>query len=195
ALAQRLGYRHLDSGALYRAVTARALAAGLAPRDPRVAELAAGLDLRLDPDGGVRVDGVRVPESVLRSPAVSAQVSPMSDDAAVRAALLPVQRRFAEGALGVVAEGRDMASVVFPEAEVRIYLDAAPSVRTARRLAQSPAEGADAAAVAAALADRDRRDSSRAHAPLRRADGARLLDTSHLTLSEVVDRIERIVRD
>ncbi len=194
ALAQRLGFRHLDSGALYRAVTARALAAGLRPHDPGVAALVAGLDLRLDPDGGVLVDGSRVPESVLRSTEVSLHVSPMSADKAVRAALLPLQRRFAVGALGVVAEGRDMASVVFPEAEVRVYLDADPAVRAARRVAQSGDEGADSKAVAAALAARDRADSSREHAPLRRADGALLLDTTDLSFEQVLERLIGIVR-
>jgi CMP/dCMP kinase len=194
ALARRLGFRHLNSGALYRAVTARALAAGLAPHDPAVAELARRLDLVLDADGGVRVDGVSVPEEVLRSPEVSAQVSPMSADPALREALLAVQRRVALGAPGVVAEGRDMGSVIFPEAELRIYLDADAGVRAARRLAESAGEGLDAGAVQAALAARDRADSSRAHAPLQRADGALLLDTTALTLEQVVDRIEALLR-
>lgn len=188
-LARRLGFGRLDSGALYRAVTARALEAGLPAGDPRVARLAAGLLLEVERDGRVIVDGAPVPEAVLRGKAVTGQVSPYSADPALRDALLEVQRAAARRFPGLVADGRDMATVVFPEALTRIHLHARDEVRARRRwLEEGRVRSLEA--VLAEIRERDARDRTRAVARLEVAEGAFLLDTSDLTLDEVVRRLE-----
>ncbi len=195
-LAERLGFVMLDSGALYRTVTALGIEAGLA-LDADGAEwgaLAAGLDLAVGSQGEVLLDGVPVEDARLRSAAVSAAVSAASAHPEVRHALLEVQRQAAGVGAGLVAEGRDMATVVFPEAVVQVYLDARPEVRARRRLAQNPGEGETVDQVVAALEARDWRDSQREHAPLSRASGARLLDTSDLSQAEVLDELEKLVQ-
>jgi len=193
-LAAELGFLQLDSGALYRAVTAVALARGLSAEDPGLPELVQGLSLATDRQGQVLLDGRVLPDQRLREPAVSAAVSPVSAVPAVREALLGVQRRAAWGVPGLVAEGRDMATVVFPDARHRFYLDARPEVRAARRLAQSSAEGASLEQVSAALSARDARDSTRPIAPLAVAPGAEVLDTSELTLEQVLAELAARVR-
>ncbi|MGQ0552040.1 MAG: (d)CMP kinase [Planctomycetota bacterium] len=193
-LAARLGFGHLDSGAVYRAFTARALEAGLA-EPAALSALARTLWLDVDPQrGSVLLDGCAVPASVLRGKAVSAQVSPFSAVPAVREALLEVQRSAARRARGLVAEGRDMGSVVFPQAVLKVFLDARPEVRASRRLAQEPGEGVQAAQVARAQAERDERDSRRTAAPLKQADDAVFLDSSDLSLEETVGRLLALSR-
>ncbi len=194
ALAQRLGFSMLDSGALYRAVTACALSRGV-PLDPvGLGALVDGLAIEFSGAGRVAVDGFLVPEHVLRGEAVTAHVSQVSSVPAVRAALLPVQRGLARGRPGIVAEGRDMGTVVFPDAAHRFFLQADPEVRARRRLAQNAGEGADLATVHAALMARDERDSGREVSPLRAAPGAEVVETSDLTLEQVVDRLEASIR-
>ena len=139
--------------------------------------------------------GELVPDSLLRSVGVSAVVSKVSAQPGVREVLLPIQRSAGRMGPGLVAEGRDMATIVFPEAAVRVFLDARPEVRAQRRLAQNPGEGATLSEVSTALADRDARDSGRLHAPLARAEGATLLDTSELSLEQVVGRLSGMVRE
>lgn len=194
-LAERLGWLRLDSGAIYRAVTERVLAARLENEPEAMGSYAQRLRVEVLDDGGVAVDGEPVADERLRTPAVSAHVSAVSAHPEVRRALLGVQRDALLGRPGLVAEGRDMATVVFPRAEQKIYLDARLEVRAARRLGQNSGEGRDLAAVAAALATRDARDAGRAVAPMLAAPGAYLLDTSDLSLDEVVDRIARRVED
>jgi len=189
ALAQRLGWGHLDSGALYRAVTARALAAGSAPAPGALGELARTLCLDVDGHGRVLAEGRVVPEAVLRSAEVSAHVSRVSADPEVRAALLDVQRGAARRQLGLVAEGRDMTTVVFPDAAGRVYLDARPEVRSQRRTRQDAAAGQPAGEGSAALVERDRLDSSRPVAPLALGPGVQRIDTSELPLEQVVERV------
>ena len=192
-LARRLGFPLLDSGALYRTVAAQALAAGLDPGKDDLAPLARSLELGLGEGGRVTLAGELVSDALLRSSDVSAVVSKVSAQPGVRAALLPVQRAAGRIGPGLVAEGRDMASVVFPEAAVRVFLDARPEVRAQRRLEQNPGEGATLTEVSAALAARDARDSGRSHAPLTLAEGATLLDTSELDLEQVVSRLSDMV--
>jgi cytidylate kinase len=189
AVAQRLGWGHLDSGALYRAVTARALAAGTAPAPGVLGELARALCLDVDLHGRVLAEGRVVPEGVLRGAEVSAQVSRVSADPEVRAALLDVQRGAARRHRGLVAEGRDMTTVVFPDAAGRVYLDARPEVRSQRRTRQDAAAGQPAGEGSAALVERDRLDSSRPVAPLVLGTGVQRLDTSELSLEQVVERV------
>ncbi|MBM3984978.1 MAG: (d)CMP kinase, partial [Planctomycetes bacterium] len=194
ALARRLGFGRLDSGALYRAVTARVLAAGLQPGSPAVARLAQGMLLEVEQDGRVIVDGQPVPEDLLRGRAVSEAVSAVSADAALRQELLVVQRAAARRFRGLVADGRDMATVVFPEAVVSVYLDARPEVRAHRRWEELRGTGVTLEEVSAQLERRDERDRGRATAPLAVAEGARVLDTSDLTLDQVVELLLSLVR-
>ena len=195
-LAADLGWAYLDSGALYRAVTLLALRGGLDLGDAAaVAALAGRIDLVLDAQGRVWVDGEDV-SAAIRSPEVTDAVSDVASVPAVREVMVVHQRRFARQGEHVVAEGRDIGTVVFPEAEVKIYLDAAPGERALRRLAQ-PGEvppGADRAGVQADLEARDLQDSTRDVAPLQRAANAWLLDTSQMTLREVFEAVRTRVR-
>lgn len=193
-LAERLRFARLDSGALYRSVAARALRDGVDVTDGEaLGRLARAVDWAVHVDGGVSMDGERMQDAEIRGPEVAAIVSPVSAHPAVRAALLDVQRGAAEGHPGLVAEGRDMASVVFPDADLCVYLDASPEERARRRLAQDPGEGTSVDEVRAAIEARDRRDSQRSTAPLQRMEGAELVDTTDLTPAEVDDRLEALV--
>ena len=189
AVAERLGWGHLDSGALYRAVTARALELGPAPPPGALGRIARALCLDVDEDSRVLAEGRVVPEPMLRSAAVSAQVSRVSADPEVRAALLDVQRGAARRQRGRVAEGRDMTTVVFPDAVGRVYLDARPEVRSGRRARQDQAAGVASSEGQAGLHERDKADSSRAVAPLVLGEGVRRIDTSDLPLEEVVEQV------
>jgi cytidylate kinase len=184
-LSRRLGLPHLDTGAMYRAVTWAVLARGVDPADAvAVAAVARAVDLDLG-DDVVRVDGEDV-STAIRGPAVTAAVSAVSAVPAVRAQLVARQRAWTVARGGGVLEGRDIGSVVFPDAELKVYLTASPEVRAARRAGEA---GGDVAAVAADLARRDRADSSRADSPLHEAAGAVVVDTSDLDPDGVVDHI------
>jgi len=195
-LAEALGWAYLDSGAMYRALTLRALEVGIRLTDAgSLARLAQGLDLRLAPDGGVRVAGRDVSEAI-RSPEVTAAVSTVASVAAVREVMVTHQRSFAQRNEKVVAEGRDIGTVVFPDAELKIYLDASPEARARRRLGQAEqvARGADEHSVRAGIEARDHLDRTREIAPLRRAEDAWRLDTSQMTLDEVFEAVRKRVR-
>ncbi|NJD18389.1 MAG: (d)CMP kinase [Gemmatimonadetes bacterium] len=199
-VARRLGFRHLDSGALYRAVTFALLEAGvpeeawagLSESDVRA------LDVRVTPEGeALRVQlGERVLGPELRTPRVTALASPLARIPGARAALLDLQRQ--AGARGrLVADGRDMGTVVFPDAEVKVFLVADLRERARRRLREqgAPAPTADeVAAEAARIAERDERDAGRAIAPLRRPDDAVDLDTTRLAFEEQVEAVVALVR-
>ncbi|MFW6107508.1 MAG: (d)CMP kinase [bacterium] len=192
-LARRLGFVYLPSGAFYRALALRALESGTPLDDEAaLAELAEGTDVELRlADGETRVlaEGRDVTEA-LGSSAVAEAASQVSVFPAVRRRMVSLQRAAARGR-GVVAEGRDMASVVFPEAEHKFYLDASPQERARRRARELRERGeeADEAALAEELAGRDRRDSSRATAPLRQTPDAVRVDTTALGVEEVVRRL------
>jgi 3-phosphoshikimate 1-carboxyvinyltransferase len=177
AVAGRLGLERLDTGAMYRAVAAQALALHIDPDDhDAVAQLAA----RADIDAGARVviDGHDVTD-VIRSPEVGSAVSLVAANAEVRAHLVERQRSWVVAHGGGVVEGRDIASVVFPKAEVKVYLTASPEERARRRHDES----------AAGVARRDRIDSTRAASPLAQADDALLLDTTSRTVQDVVEEV------
>jgi cytidylate kinase len=179
ALARRLGARYLDSGAMYRCVAVLSL------RDPGadVAELAAAAPIDLE-DGLVLLDGEDVSDAI-RSPEVSKKASEVAAEPAVRAALVQKQRALlAHG--DWVAEGRDIGTVVAPGAELKVYLDADPAERARRRAAES---GGGEAGVLKEMRARDERDRSRDASPLREAEGAVRVDTTGLTVDEVVERI------
>lgn len=194
-VAQRLGLRYLDTGAQFRAVTWWMLEHGIDVHD--AAAVAAHADRPVivsgtDPGSPtITVDDVDV-AGPIRGDAVTAAVSPVSTVPQVRARLLELQRAII-GTGGIVVEGRDIGSVVWPHAQVKVYLTADPAARAARRAAEVGA--ADLGATEASLRERDRIDSGRATAPLRRPDGAVELDTTHLSLDQAIEQVVVWVRD
>ncbi len=193
-VASRLGLRYLDTGAQFRAVTWWMLRHGVDVHDPAaVAARVAEVEVTSGTDPGaptIAVDGVDV-SGPIRSAEVTAAVSPVSTVPEVRAKLLALQRAII-GDGGIVVEGRDIGSVVWPQAEVKVYLTADAAARAHRRTAEHAHLG-DAAATRAQLLERDRIDSGRATAPLTMAEGAVHLDTTDLTLEEVVEHIVALV--
>ena len=190
AVAARLGYRHIDTGAMYRALAWQALHDGLDLTDEAaVAGLGerAAFDLA---DGRVSIDGHDVRREI-RTPDIDKAAASVARHPAVRTVLVARQRAFGEGG-GVVMEGRDIGTVVFPDADVKIYLDASPEER-ARRRAADPAHTSSKTAqlseVATALAERDRSDSTRKVSPLSLAPDATLIDTTGIPIDEVIDRV------
>lgn len=202
AMAAREHLTYLDTGAMYRSVTDAALTRGLDLDDARaVSELARDLDIVLDNgeqgpvvivDGRDRTDAIRMPE-------VDANVSKVAAIPAVREAMVALQRKAAEST-SVVAEGRDIGTVVFPAAEVKVFLTADPSARARRRAVQrqggntatdanAQANAEEQAKIEGELIERDRKDSTRATAPLKPAEDAVHIDSTELTVDEVCDKI------
>lgn len=197
-LARTLGWRYVDTGATYRAATLAVLRSGTdLSDDDAVAGVVASADIQLSTDptaAGVRLDGEDV-TAVVRGAEVTAAVSAVSAVPQVRSRLVDLQRRLA-GDTGAVLEGRDIGTAVFPEAPVKVFLDASPEVRASRRVADRDAGVAVVTvdAVAADLARRDRLDSSRAASPLQAAGDAVHLDSSALDAQQVVDRVLDLAR-
>lgn len=192
-LARRLGFRLVDTGALYRGLAWAVRTAGVPAEDgPALRAVLERTEVALVGDR-VHVNGRDV-TGELRTPELSALTSLLTRVGAVRDKLTPLQRTLASGG-GVVLEGRDTGSVVWPAAEVKFYLDAQPDVRTERRRAEMSARGvaADAATVGEELARRDRQDRERELAPLVRPAGAEVLDTTALSVDEVVQRMLQTV--
>lgn len=191
AVAERLGLSYLDTGALYRCVALRAAEEGIALDDgPAIAEIARHLDVGFTP-GSPRVTlGGREVTAAIRTPEISQAASKVSALPPVREALADLQRRSAHTP-GTVAEGRDMGTVIFPEARLKVFLDATVDERARRRVADLRGLGrADPIEeVRSQLAERDARDAGRAVAPLRPAADALVLDSTDLAFEEVVDRI------
>jgi len=194
-VARELGILHLDTGAMYRAVTYLAQQRGLsAAQVPEIVALAVSLQLDVDANGVLRVDGKDL-SGEIRSAAVSASVSDFAKIPGVRHALVESQRRIGHRQSAVV-EGRDMATVVFPEARFKFFMGASPEVRAARRVRELQALGhaADFGEVLKNLSERDAKDSGRAHSPLAKAADAIEIDTSNLTFPEQVAIIVSHVR-
>jgi cytidylate kinase len=193
-LASRLDAQYLDTGAMYRAVTVAVLRAGVDPADtPAVAGLVGGIEVLVSTDPArpsTRLDGRPVDEEI-RSAETTRAVSAVSAVAAVREHLVAQQRSII-GRGATVAEGRDIGSVVWPDAELKVYLTASEAVRVRRRAGELA--DTDLNTVAAELRRRDDFDSSRAVSPLRRPDGATEVDTSALSIDEVVDLLENLAR-
>lgn len=195
-VARRLGYLYLDTGAMYRAVGLLATEAGVPLDDESaVREVAATAHLCFDGDGRLHA-GDRDLSGLIRSLEMGTAASIVSTLPDVRRLLVERQRELGRGA-DVVMEGRDIGTNVFPDAEVKVYLSARPEVRAERRAAELEAAGAamDRRQVLTELLERDRRDSRREVAPLRKADDAVEVDSSGLSLEEVVDAVVAIVRE
>ncbi len=192
AVASRLGYRHVDTGAMYRAVAWLASARGVALHDEHaVGQLAERAEI-LIAEGRVQIDGHDVTRAI-RTPEIDRAAAIVARLPAVRRVL--VQRQRALGAGGaIVMEGRDIGTVVFPSADVKVYLDADPAER-ARRRAQDPAHqgGGALPEIADAMAARDRLDSTREASPLVTATDAVRIDTTGVSIDEVVQRVLELV--
>jgi len=194
-LARRLNYRHVDTGAMYRAVAWKAVRDGIGFEDEdAVVDIANHAEIDLS-RGLVRIDGHDV-TAAIRTPEIDRASAAVARLPKVRVVLVARQREEGEGG-GVVMEGRDIGSVVFPDADVKIFLDASPEER-ARRRAADPAHGLSrseaSADVASEMEARDRSDRTRSSSPLTRASDAVPLDTTALSIDQAVDRVLEIVK-
>jgi cytidylate kinase len=185
AVAARLGLQYLDTGAMYRAVTFAALRRGIDPADETdVASLAAAIEMTLD-GSAVIVDGVDATVEI-RGREVTAAVSAVAANSQVRAELVRRQRSWVAEHGGGVVEGRDIGSVVFPDATLKLYVTASPRVRAERRVAEI---GGSVDDVEASIIERDRKDSTRADSPLMESSDAIVVDTTGSSVDEVVDHV------
>ncbi len=203
-LAKRLGYVNLESGAMYRALGLKAIEQGIGLEDePSLRALCdqSDIDLQPTPEGNrVMLDGRDI-TAIIRTQEISDAASRVSVHPSVRRWMVDRQREMGVNG-GVVMEGRDIGTAVFPNAEVKIFLDANPNVRAERRLLQNAARQIagngsqkSAAEVAEELRKRDERDRTRAASPLEPASDAVIVDTSDLTISQVIDRVLQVVND
>jgi CMP/dCMP kinase len=200
-LAKRLGLEFLDTGAMYRGLSAKCVERGIDPvaEDYAVVELARNSDFRFDwtqDPPRLRVGGTDVTDR-LRDSDVTGQVSEVAAIPGVRQVMVREQRRMGDEHPRLVTEGRDQGSVVFPEAEVKFYLDASPSIRAKRRAEQLRAAGkkVDLKQIRDGILERDRKDSSRKDAPLICPKDARRIDTSEMTLDDVVEMLDGLVHE
>ncbi len=190
-LAKRLGYTYIDTGAMYRAIGWKAKQEGIDPaNETALAGLCGRIQVLLMNDADdprIAVDGIDVSEAI-RTPEMGMMASAVSKSPAVRARLLSLQRDLgARG--GVVMDGRDIGTVVFPDAEVKFYLEASPEERGRRRYRELSAKGLDVDLdrITREIRERDRQDSGRTIAPLKRAEDAVLIDSSEMEIDEVVE--------
>jgi cytidylate kinase len=194
-VAGRLGVVNLNTGAAYRAAALLALREGADLADgAKISALARRIGLE---PGGATIDGRPVSDPDLRTPEVAAAASKVSANPGLRQVLLPVQRAAASGAReggGAVVEGRDIGTVVLPDAELKIFLSADPEERARRRARQTGREG-ELDRIREAISRRDRQDSEREVSPLKPAADAVVLDTTALDLEEVVSRVLDLARD
>jgi cytidylate kinase len=191
AVAEKLGYTYIDTGAMYRAIALWAFGTGTAPSDAqKLEQLAISADIELLPQRRVRLNGVDVTDAI-RAPEISALASQVASIGVVRAAMVAKQRELAKRD-SVVMEGRDIGSVVFPDARVKIFLDADPSERVRRRAVELPDEHPET--LAAQIAERDQRDRNRTESPLLQAPDAAYLDSTEMTPQQVEEAILGIVR-
>lgn len=196
-LARKLGYVNLESGAMYRALALKAIDKDASFDDEAtLVKLAEGSQIRLEPTlGGNRtlLDGKDV-SSRIRERDVTESASRVSVHPRVRAWMVDHQRAMGAGG-GVVMEGRDIGTKVFPDADLKIFLDADPVVREQRRMAQQKIQGEVAANVAAELRERDRRDRTRAASPLMAAQDAVVINSTSMSEDEVLERIEKLAQE
>lgn len=190
ALADRLGLEYLDTGAMYRAITFAALAKDVSVYDvDAVAALSPHVEMTVEP-GSVTVDGVDA-TAAIRGRDVTERVSAVAANSAVRADLVARQRQWGVERGGGVIEGRDIGTIVFPDARLKIYVTATPRVRAERRVGEI---GGDVDDVESAIVERDRLDSTRSDSPLREADGSHTIDTSGRAVADIVEQIMEMLR-
>ncbi len=194
-LAESLKYRHIDTGAMYRAVGWKALHDDIALDDEAAIAALAGRSHILVEGGRVSIDGHDVTQAI-RTPEIDKAAAAVARLPRVREVLVARQRQMGEQG-GVVMEGRDIGTVVFPHADIKIYLDASAEERARRRLNDTAHSGGQAgeAAVAASIQARDRSDTTRTVSPLTRAADAVRIDTTHMPIDHVVETVVRLVRD
>ena len=189
ALADRLGLGYLDTGAMYRAMTFAVQRRGVPEGDlAGVAETASDVSIEID-DDRVVVDGVEA-TAAIRGRDVTEGVSQVAANPAVRSVLVERQRAWVDERGGGVVEGRDIGTVVFPDADLKLYVTASPRVRAERRVREL---GGDVADVEASIILRDRIDSNRDHSPLAEADDATVVDTTGMSIEQVVEHILRLL--
>jgi cytidylate kinase len=190
SLARKLGFTYIDSGAMFRAIALWAIRAGVDLDDlHKLEQLAREARIEFEGDAKVLLNGEDV-TAAIRDPEVSKAASKVSIAPGVRKALRDEQRRI--GSLHpVVMEGRDIGTVVFPDAEVKIYLDAHPEIRAGRRAQET---GAAVGEIAREMAERDQRDRTRSEAPLTQAPDAEYIDSTDLSLEQVEEAILKVVR-
>lgn len=191
-VSRRLGYKYVDTGAMYRAVAWKSLQSGIPLSDEdAIIDMASDMNIDFAEGDGSRifVDNIDVSKEI-RTPEVTRLSSPVSAISGVRRLLVSLQRKLAEGG-GVVMEGRDIGSVVLPGADVKIFLVASIDERAKRRCLEMTAAGitADIEAIRKSIEERDHRDSTRSDSPLVKAQGAIEVDTDCMTVEEVIDRI------
>ena len=196
-IAERLGFLYIDSGAMYRAVGLWALRLGVALTDAhRLEQLAREAHIELRPEGKrVLLNGEDVTEAI-RTPEISQAASMVSTIPAVRRAMVAEQRRMSTEA-SVVMEGRDIGTVVFPDAGIKIFLDADAGVRAERRMEEAAERGEriDAEAMAREIAERDTRDRTRSEAPLVQALDAVYVDSTGIGIEQVEEKILKLIRE
>ena len=192
-LAERLGYIYIDTGAMYRAIGWKAKREGIDPDDEaKLADLCGRTEVTIKKDNSdprFFVNGIDVTGEI-RTPEMGMMASAVSKSPAVRARLLTLQRELGRGG-GVVMDGRDIGTVVFPDADVKFYLDASAGERGKRRYLELKAKGMDVdrTRITKEIEERDRQDSGRALAPLKKADDALLIDSSAMSIDDVLDRM------
>ena len=194
-ISEKLGFVNIDTGATFRCIALAMIQRNIKKEEEdKIKELLNHIDINMKPDGTVLLNGEIVTDRI-RENDVNTLVSPISVIKIVRDKLLDVQRKIAEGK-NVVMEGRDIGTVVFPDADVKIYLDASPEERAKRRLKQNQEKGIESSyeEVLQNIIDRDKRDSSREIAPLKQADDAIYLDSTLLSIEEVVEKITDIIK-
>lgn len=194
-ISEKLGFVNIDTGATFRCIALAMIQKDIKKEEEdKIKELLNHIDINMKPDGTVLLNGEIVTDRI-RENDVNTLVSPISVIKIIRDKLLDVQRKIAEGK-NVVMEGRDIGTVVFPDADVKIYLDASPEERAKRRLKQNQEKGIESSyeEVLQNIIDRDKRDSSREIAPLKQADDAIYLDSTPLSIEEVVEKIIDIIK-
>lgn len=193
---EKLGLINIDTGAMFRCVTLNMIQEKVAlEEEEKIREILRNIEIDLKENEEVFLNGINVSQKI-RENEVTKNVSPVSVIPMVREKLLILQRKMAEGK-NVIMEGRDIGTVVFPNANVKIYLDASPEERARRRVKQNQEKGIQSSyeEVLRSIMDRDKRDKNREIAPLKQAEDAIYIDSSNMTIDEVVDNIVKIIQE
>ena len=193
---EKLGLINIDTGAMFRCVTLNMIQEKVALKaEEKIREILRNIEIDLKENEEVFLNGINVSQKI-REHEVTKNVSPVSVIPMVREKLLILQRKMAEGK-NVIMEGRDIGTVVFPNANVKIYLDASPEERARRRVKQNQEKGIQSSyeEVLRSIMDRDKRDKNREIAPLKQAEDAIYIDSSNMTIGEVVDNIVKIIQE